>query len=156
MTFVLIKLKSLFIFHSQLLPLTLSVQKTYTDLRGDASKKLERQMTTMYMDNDTQTPRDRIGDEMLRRMLDRTERSAPDLPPSERMNPACTPKQRWGLENHPLGMVYSPLQNFQNLYDRELALQHGTIFRELDLPFLGESVAKRTTSSKGGCCRGES
>ena len=110
-------------------------------------------MTTMYMDDDTLTPRDRIGDDMLRRMLDEPRqgnRPLSDLPPEERWESPCMPQGGWGLENHPVGMVYAPLQAFRNLYDRETALKQGTIFRELDLPFLGESVANR---SKGGCCR---
>ena len=34
-------------------------------------------------------------------------------------------------------MAYVPMQSFKNLYDPESALCHGTIFRELDLPFYG-------------------
>ena len=34
-------------------------------------------------------------------------------------------------------MAYVPMQSFKNLYDPESALCHGTIFRELDLPFMG-------------------
>ena len=108
----------------------------------------------MYMDDDTRSPRDRIGDEMLRRMLDLSEPSVPDLPPSERNAAPCLPHGGWGLDDHPLGMVYAPLQHFRNLYDRETALKQGTIFRELDLPFLGESVANGRSASKGGSCRG--
>lgn len=37
----------------------------------------------------------------------------------------------------PLVMAYVPMQSFKNLYDPESALCHGTIFRELDLPFYG-------------------
>ena len=114
----------------------------------------------MYMDDDTRSPRDRIGDEMLRRMLgmsdeaepsERRERQTPDLPPSEKNASPCLPNGGWGLHDHPLGMVYAPMQHFRNLYDRETALKQGTIFRELDLPFLGESVAN---TQKGGSYRG--
>ncbi len=42
----------------------------------------------------------------------------------------------WGLGGYPLASVYSPLQNFENLYDCENALIRGTIFKELDLPFV--------------------
>ncbi len=34
-----------------------------------------------------------------------------------------------------LAMVYSPCQAFDDLYDVEAALSHGTIFKELDKPF---------------------
>ena len=104
----------------------------------------------MYMDDDTLTPRDRISDNMLRRMLDESEDNA-----SERYAPNVnhrqeTPhaRQTWGLDNHPLAMVYAPVQIFRNLYDRDTALQKGTLFTELDLPFMGQSVMK------GGSCRG--
>lgn len=52
----------------------------------------------------------------------------------------------WGLKSHPLAMVYSPLQDFHQLYTPEVALERGTLFSELDLPFEGD---KRR---KGGCC----
>lgn len=42
----------------------------------------------------------------------------------------------------PLAMVYTPLQSFHDIYDKEKALNAGTIFRELDLPFHGKSVFK--------------
>ena len=57
-------------------------------------------------------------------------------------------RQSWGLKNYPLAMVYSPIQDFDNLFDTEQALDRGTLFSELDLPFRGESVYK---SGKGGC-----
>ncbi len=41
----------------------------------------------------------------------------------------------WGLEKHPLAMVYSPCQAFKGLYAVDAALERGTIFSELDLPF---------------------
>ena len=41
------------------------------------------------------------------------------------------------INNFPLVMAYVPMQTFRNLYDPESALCHGTIFRELDLPFYG-------------------
>ena len=96
----------------------------------------------MYMDNnDTCVSCDRIGEEMLGKLL--------DLPPSERpCTSRCAPTSSWGLPAHPLGMVYAPLQEFTEIYDRTTALSQGTVFRALDLPFMGESVRK------GGGCRG--
>ncbi len=41
----------------------------------------------------------------------------------------------WGLEKHPLAMVYSPCQAFKGLYAIDVALSRGTLFSELDLPF---------------------
>ena len=34
-----------------------------------------------------------------------------------------------------LAMVYIPQQRFRELYDHDIALSRGTIFRELDKPF---------------------
>jgi hypothetical protein len=54
----------------------------------------------------------------------------------------------WGLKGYPLAAVYAPLQEFDELYGIETALDKGTVFSKLDLPFMGESVYK------GGGCRG--
>jgi hypothetical protein len=35
-----------------------------------------------------------------------------------------------------LAMVYSPVQTWQYIYDAECALEHGTLFAELDKPLL--------------------
>ena len=96
----------------------------------------------MYKDNNTMFSRERISDEMLRRMLDGN--ASPMTPPT-----TSTAKQTWGLEGYPLASVYAPLQGFQKLYDKETALAKGTLFSELDLPFMGENIA-----DKGGLCRG--
>ena len=37
----------------------------------------------------------------------------------------------------PLAMVYAPKQCWQSLYDNEVGHERGTIFKELDFPFLG-------------------
>jgi len=59
---------------------------------------------------------------------------------------SCAWRKTWGLMQYPLGMVYAPLQRFDNIYDLDTALMRGTVFGELDLPFIcGEK-------SKGGCC----
>ena len=44
---------------------------------------------------------------------------------------------RWGIKGHPLAMMYAPLQEWRSLYDLDTALSRGTLFSELDLPFLG-------------------
>ena len=54
----------------------------------------------------------------------------------------------WGLVGYPLAMVYSPVQDFHKLYEMDAALKQGTVFKELDLPFMGMSV------TKGGAHRG--
>ena len=60
----------------------------------------------------------------------------------------CAEAHAWGLTGYPLGMVYAPIQEFDCLYDLDEALEAGTIFKELDLPFMGRSVGK------GGSCHG--
>lgn len=42
----------------------------------------------------------------------------------------------------PAAMVYAPVQEFGELYDPGTALEKGTIFKDLDLPFGGKSVWK--------------
>ena len=43
----------------------------------------------------------------------------------------------WGLYEYPLAMVYSPYQTFRSVYKCHEALEHGTLFAELYLPFEG-------------------
>lgn len=85
--------------------------------------------------------------------------SRSDFAPSERKGTApafanrtnnmnCHDKHTWGLKDHPLAMVYSPLQSFSNLYDEETALCRGTLFSELDLPFEGHKCG----GGKDRCC----
>jgi len=39
-----------------------------------------------------------------------------------------------------LGMAYVPMQKWEKLYESELGLNRGTIFSQLDLPWIGEEV----------------
>jgi len=41
------------------------------------------------------------------------------------------------------GMAYVPDQAFDRLYPAETALARGTLFSELDKPFVGEEVVRR-------------
>lgn len=54
-----------------------------------------------------------------------------------------SPVKRDPLQGMPLAMAYVPWQDWKNVYCQEKALQRGTIFEELDLPFEG----------RGGCNR---
>ena len=63
-------------------------------------------------------------------------------------NNGGTGRKTWGLDGYPLASVYGVLQGFDKLYDEKTAFGKGTIFSELDLPFMGESVYR------GGCNRG--
>lgn len=64
----------------------------------------------------------------------------------ERYCDACG--SSFGLQGYPVGMVYAPIQHFDHIFDLDTALYKGTIFEELDLPFVcGKKM-------KGGCCNG--
>ena len=106
----------------------------------------------MYNENDymNMTSRDRINEELL----SRGGKQSPPLTPDARIN--CKGEmqeqrpmqmQTWGLENYPLASVYSPIQHWRNLYEPEEALSKGTLFKELDLPFVCGDKA-----IGGGCC----
>jgi len=56
----------------------------------------------------------------------------------------------WGIGGYPLAMVYAPLQVWKDLYDKENALCRGTLFKELDLPFVG-CEQKSNCSCDHGC-----
>lgn len=112
----------------------------------------------MYIDeNDNRTPRERVDDSILRRMLNGEGVEPPrcgsgcaresvggGLP----CNPGAAAESR-RLMNFPLGMVYSPIQEWRDAYDVHTALERGTLFRELDKPW--EVAAP--SGGKGGCCR---
>lgn len=88
---------------------------------------------------------DRINDGLLRQILDETRACHVD---SSNGKCSCEEKRGWGLADYPLAMVYSPIQQFRDIYDMDTALAQGTVFKELDLPFMGARV------SKGGKCCG--
>lgn len=56
----------------------------------------------------------------------------------------CRPKNSDPIRELEIAMAYVPWQHFQSIYEPDKALQVGTVFPELNKPFLG----------KGGCtCR---
>lgn len=46
------------------------------------------------------------------------------------------------LDEFPIGMAYVPWQSWKAVYEIDKALQAGTIFAELDKPFLGRRGSK--------------
>lgn len=40
----------------------------------------------------------------------------------------------------PIGMMYVPFQKWEEPYEPEVAISRGTMFPDLDLPFLGKEV----------------
>ena len=127
----------------------------------------------MEMKNCCSSPRDRIDDELLARLLNEKEElfgnygeCAPRRNNNSRcrrcqinVNPtvSCQPVREKSyaedidngcgcekdedcakkncLSGYPLAMSYTPDQEWRNLFEIEEALHHGTIFRELELPF---------------------
>ena len=75
----------------------------------------------------------------------RCDGSLPHSAPDRREHSCDLPDR---LQGHPLAMVYSPYQHFRDIYTPDVALDRGTLFAELDLPFEG-SGNKRN----GGCIR---
>lgn len=110
----------------------------------------------MYIEgNDNRTPRERIDDSFLRRMLAENEkgRTAPrgEAGLGGQGGISCNPDHSSSdrcLLGFSLGMVYSPCQLWRNAYDEETALKRGTLFRELDMPWEVPAPA----SGKGGRC----
>lgn len=49
-------------------------------------------------------------------------------------------RECFGPPCFPLGMAYVPIQQWKELYDPELAMKRGTMFRQLDFPFIGEEA----------------
>lgn len=120
----------------------------------------------MYIDeNDIRTPRDR-GEEELRRLLDAApagvrvpcdggDEDRSRFERNERMSCGCQKERAcpltqtgrgcsgygtrsaYALTDFPLAMVYSPIQEWRNVYDEKKGFSRGTIFAELDKPFEG-------------------
>ena len=108
----------------------------------------------MYKDDDILSRRDRAAEDLLKQMIEshgvcghengcsQSDDSYGNLRHGEAMPRYEDAHSSWGLDGYPLAMVYSTIQKWRNIYDIETALVRGTIFEELDLPFLG----------KEGCC----
>lgn len=48
----------------------------------------------------------------------------------------CMKREENCVDKLPLAMAYVPFQKWRNVYDASAGLQAGTIFQELDLPWL--------------------
>ena len=96
--------------------------------------------------NPTRVSRERINENYLRQMLreDTRGRGCGSCERQERSERSCrmsTPACEGMGESAcggrvSLAMVYSPVQSFSELYDVKNALCRGTVFKELDKPFL--------------------
>ena len=54
-----------------------------------------------------------------------------------------------GMTGYPLAMAYVPWQRLDEMYTPETALERGTLYPELDKPFMGCTVM----SGQNGVCR---
>ena len=61
----------------------------------------------------------------------------------QREGQACVKDSSNGITCRPVGMAYAPIQVWEGLYNIESALEKGTLFKALDLPFYA-----------GGCKKG--
>lgn len=59
------------------------------------------------------------------------------------MQPSVSMRRHDAWNDKALAMAYVPWQTWRDIYDAEKALEHGTIFCELDKPFLGRGGVKR-------------
>ena len=101
----------------------------------------------MYRENEFGTRRDGADEGYIRRMLDGGCAQGDDGENSTNV----PPRRSWGLVGgYPLAMVYSPIQEWRELYDNEMGLSRGTIFKELDLPFLA-TWSDESPSCQKGC-----
>ena len=98
--------------------------------------------------NPTRVSRERINENYLRQMLREDtrgrgcgscERQERPERPCRMSTPAC---EGMGGGRVSLAMVYAPRQSWRMIYDGEKALVKGTIFGELDKPFLGYGKAR--------------
>lgn len=110
----------------------------------------------MYRENDFLMRPDTVSDDFIRQLLENESgcRDKEDECRGE-FRGSCAggcnddARKSWGLHAYPLAMVYSPIQEWKSLYDNEMGLSRGTIFKELELPFRG-----MWNDEGGSCCRG--
>ena len=55
-------------------------------------------------------------------------------------NDRCDIKTDVKCSDRPLAMAYVEWQKWQNVYPADVGFERGTLFEDLDLPFLGEEV----------------
>lgn len=111
----------------------------------------------MNSKNENFTPRERVNAQLLSQLLAecdgipcsvtasaRPTGGCPSCrlsPSDDRPMPSVRPRENREADGISLAMVYSPAQEFDDLYDAEEGLYRGTIFVKLDKPL------------REGCCR---
>lgn len=72
------------------------------------------------------------------RMVYREDRSNSGSSMNFQQDNISSPSQLSSFPEHtPIGMAYVPFQQWGKTYEADEALQHGTMFPDLDYPFLG-------------------
>ena len=104
----------------------------------------------MYRENDFLMHHDGASDDFIKQLLENGSSVSCNSSDAGENSCGCNENahKSWGLYGYPLAMVYSPVQEWRSLYDNEMGLKRGTIFKELDLPFRG------MWSDGDGTCRG--
>ena len=111
---------------------------------NDAAPNTTKGMILMF-GNDNRFKDSCSGAELQRILNSCGNGNAPDID-----LPSCENEGNgFGLVGYPLAMVYSPMQEFDKLYDIDNGFNAGTIFSELDLPFSGRRIKYKENS--GGC-----
>lgn len=107
----------------------------------------------MYSMEDIRSPRDRVSEEMLRRLLTEEEGSCGCAAHSESRREQIASHSGCNrvTNGEALAMVYSPCQSWCGIYDPETALRRGTLFKALDKPFEVKGRENRCGVAKGGC-----
>ena len=108
----------------------------------------------MYRENEFFMRPDAVSDDFIRQLLENEQDGDchdkhHDCDDVRKSSCGCNEDahRSWGLHGYPLAMVYSPVQEWRSLYDNELGLARGTIFKELELPFRG------MWNDEGGSCK---
>ena len=122
------------------------------------------------INNEYKTPRERVSDEFRRAIdNDRTVfavfsgNSNKDYSPHGKSDRAGGGMYKRTCEIHgrgsfprevcdmpSLAMVYSPCQEFENIYDTETALERGTLFFDLEFPFEAAFCGSCMTPGRNG------
>ena len=55
---------------------------------------------------------------------------------------SCREKNESCMDKFPVGMAYVPWQNWNQIYELDKALSRGTLFPELDKPFIGRRACR--------------
>lgn len=74
--------------------------------------------------------------------MPRSSYSAAERDTCECTNRSATPEVRRSSEQFPIGMTYTPMQSWENLYCPSQALLQGTLFIDLDKPFIGRRASR--------------